>query len=116
MDKMTEYLMRAARELGLTITAPFRCDVDDETEVWAVAHLPELGGVNGTLVFTSDQFDRRVFGFLKGRGFACSSFDEPLDSEEYDIQGCRELFADWGWSSARRDAPPWIVQSEFEGE
>lgn len=68
MDRMTEYIVRAAHELGLQITAPFCCHLGDAMEVVAVAYLPELGGTNGTLIFRSNQYDRTTFGVLQSRG------------------------------------------------
>jgi hypothetical protein len=111
MDKMTEYLVRAADELGLAITAPFRCDLGDETAAVAVARFPELGGVNGMLVFRSSQFDRKVCGILRRRGFACSSFGDPLEAEQFDLEAYREMFADWGWASESKEPPLWMTSA-----
>lgn len=116
MDRMTEYITRAASELGLAIAAPFRCEIGNGTEVVAVAHLPELGAVNGTLVFRSSQFDREIFDILKSRGFACTSFGDPLDSEQYDLEGYREMFADWTWTSTAKEPPHWIMSEECDDE
>jgi hypothetical protein len=108
MDRMTEYIVRAAHELGLQITAPFCCHLGDAMEVVAVAYLPELGGTNGTLIFRSNQYDRTTFGVLQSRGFACSSFDDPLESEQYDLQSYMDMFIDWGWTLDVHNTPSWM--------
>ena len=112
MDKMAKYMLQAAEALGLEIVAPFRCDLADGTKVLAVAHLPELRNVNGTLVFRTNQLDRSVFGILQGRGFSCSSFSEPLEREEFDLEVYREVFADWGWASESKEPPSWLTVGE----
>ena len=99
---------------GLRSRRPSGCDLGGGVKVVAVAHLPELGGVNGALVLRPSQFDRRVLAALKDRGFACSSFSDPHDSEEYDLEGYREMFIDWGWTSESREAPPWIMPKEAD--
>jgi hypothetical protein len=109
MDRMTEYIVRATGELGLAIVAPFRCQLRDGSELVAVALLPELGGPNGTLVLRSGQVDRRVLEELGGRGFACSSFCDPPDSEEYEVDTYREMFMDWSWVSKDKEPPPWMM-------
>src|SRR5690606_4212659 len=116
MDRMTEYLVRAADMLGLAIETPFRCDLGDGTEAMAVAHFPELGGVSGMLVFRSSQFDRSVSGILQRRGFSCSSFGDPLEAEKFDLEAYREMFVDWGWSSDSKEAPLWMTSEELDDE
>jgi hypothetical protein len=116
MDKMEMFLSRAANDLGLAIAVPFRCEIGNGIGVVAVAHLPELGGINGTLVFRSDQLDPKILVSLQNRGFACSSFDVPHESEEYDVEVYREMFQDWGWTDTSKEAPQWMKLEESERE
>ena len=111
MSKMSEYLKRAANELGLGIEAPFRCVLEGGVRVEAVAHIPDLGDSNGVLIFHSSQYDRQAYALAKKAGYLCSSFGEPSESEHFDIDSYKEMFVEWGWFSHIKKPPPWMTSA-----
>ena len=108
MNKLQEYLLRAGSDLDITVIVPFALNLPSGRKLSAEALLPELGAPKGTIVcrFFNDYID--ILDELKKLGYTCSSFDEPLPNEDYDLESYREMFADWSWTSKEKPKPDWM--------
>ena len=100
--------MKAGRELGITVVAPFSLKLASGDSLIATAYLPELGAERGTLVFTSPFNVAPFFPFLKLSGYTCSTYGNPSLLEIYDVESYRDMFRDWGWTSLDNKKPSWM--------
>lgn len=107
-NKLREYLLRAGDDLGITVIAPFALELKSGSELSAEALLPEFGAPNGTIVCRSPNSYMTVMDELKNEGYTCTSFDDPLPKEEYDLESYKEMLIDWGWTSKARSEPSWM--------
>ena len=109
MNRMQEWLTRAAEELGIRIVVGHVACLSNGKTVQAQVFFPDLGSVHGTLVFSSvdapDAVHRR---HLVEQGFAMSTFSEPLPNEEFDLRNYADMFAEWGWTGDIGLKPVWM--------
>jgi hypothetical protein len=111
MDLMKEWLTKAAKELGLRITIAPAIPIADGRQITFDALFSDLGNLSGTLVLRSSELskiDQDVRSELKRKGYGFSSFDEPHQRENFDINNYIEMFAEWGWSGPNREKPNWM--------
>jgi len=109
MNRMQQWLARAAEELGVRIVVEYVVHLPDGMAFPVRALFPDLGGALGTLVLDSaDTLDASTRRALTDQGFSMSTFSEPLPNEEFDIGSYAEMFAEWGWTSAGRPKPTWM--------
>ncbi len=108
-NRMQQWLARAAAELDLRIVVGYVVHLPNGIAFPTQALFPDLGGALGMLVLDSaDRLDAPTRNALVNQGFSISAFSEPLPSEEFDIGGYAEMFAEWGWTSNDRPKPTWM--------
>lgn len=112
MTRLQSDFKRVCSELGLRIEVPFHLKLGDGCEITAQALLPQLGAPRGTIIVTS-------FSELKGKeeelvelGFGYSVLDEPWSDVGYEVEGCVEMFSEWGWGSTGEKKPVWMRGQE----
>jgi hypothetical protein len=109
MNRMQQWLARAAEELGVRIVVGYVVHFPDGTAFPTQALFPDLGGALGTLVLdSSDTLDAPTWDALMDQGFATSAFSAPLPDEEFDIGSFADMFAEWGWTSDDKPKPTWM--------
>jgi len=109
MNRMQQWLGRAAKELGVRIVVGYVVRLPDEIEFPTEALFPDLGGALGTLVLNSaNTIDAPTRNALLSQGFSISTFSEPLPKEEFDTGSYAEMFAEWGWTSNEKPKPTWM--------
>ncbi|MBU1357721.1 MAG: hypothetical protein KJ901_03050, partial [Gammaproteobacteria bacterium] len=109
MNVMQERLSRAAGELGLRVSIAYVARLPNGRLASAQALFPDLGGVLGTLIFSSENaLEGTLREELKAHGFSISTFSEPLPNEDFDIENYAEMFSDWGWTREVELKPRWM--------
>ena len=109
MNRMQQWLARAAEELGVRIVVGYVVHFPDGTAFPTQALFPDLGGARGILVHDSaDTLDAPTRRALMDQGFSASEFFAPSPDEEFDIGSYAEMFADWGWTSDDKPKPTWM--------
>lgn len=97
-------LCNQKRRLRLSIDYPVL--LMDGRSVQSQAFFPDLGGDEGTLVFSFQQeLDAEARGELIRRGYSLSTFSEPLNGERFDVQSYASMFRDWGWTGKLGEKP-----------
>jgi hypothetical protein len=116
MNKMQDWLLRAARELGVRIEVNFVVKLPSGRELASQAHFPDFCAPMGLLVFrweddlaSASEDARMARAALAEMGYAVSTFDEPSEKETFDIAGYVEMFSEWGWSGAGEQKPDWMT-------
>lgn len=108
MNKMQEHLLRAANELGIKVIIPFELNLGSGRRLLGEALFPELSNPKGIII--SQSFDN-FLSFcdeLKQLGYGLSVYAEPSPNEEYDVEGYKEMFVEWGWSGDKAKKPDWF--------
>jgi hypothetical protein len=109
MNRMQEWLARAAHELRIRVVVGYVAVLPDGSQIQAQALFPDFGGTFGTLVFDSaDTLDARTRADLAAQGYSISTFSEPLPKERFDIDSYAQMLSDWGWTSNELRKPPWM--------
>lgn len=108
MTKLQSFLERASRELEITIVVPFGLTLRDGVQITAQALLPDLGADKGMIVVNHLDELQGVASELLGLGYGYSVLDEPLTSEEFDLESYVEMFCDWGWGKTNKRKPNWM--------
>lgn len=109
MNRMQEWLARAAEDLGVCMLISYVVTLSDGRKLTSQALFPDFGNTFGTLVFQSqDAIDASARRDLMTQGYGISTFSEPLPNEEFDIDNYREMFSEWGWTSAEAKKPEWM--------
>lgn len=109
MNRMQEWLARAAEQLGIRVEIGFIATLSNGSKLTSQALFPDLGSALGTLVFSSqDAVDRATRGDLVAQGYGISTFSEPLPQEVFDVDSYAEMFAEWGWTGTAREKPTWM--------
>lgn len=107
MNRMQEWLVRAAEELGVRIFVGYSAKLPDGNSIQTQALFPDLGGPLGTIVI-SEETDASILRHWVRQGFAYSIFSEPLPNEKFDLDNYSEMFSEWGWSSDEGSKPAWM--------
>jgi hypothetical protein len=108
-NRFQEELMRAAEELGLIIVVNYVVVLPKGDSFLSQTLFPNPGNLRGTLVFSSNnKVDATTRSALSILGYSMSSFAEPLPNQIFDIESCREMFADWGWVGDEQSKPKWM--------
>jgi hypothetical protein len=109
MNRMQEWLVHAAQELGVRVALAYVAVLSDGKQIPTQALFPDLGGAFGTLVFDStDVLDPEARRDLVAQGYSISMFSEPLPKEEFDLESYAEMFSEWGWTSNEMQKPTWM--------
>jgi hypothetical protein len=109
MNRMQEWLARAAKELDVRIIVGYVAHLPDGNSFPTQALFPDLGAVLGTIVLDSAyKYDAVVRHRLLEQGFTISTFSEPLPNEEFDLEGYAEMFSEWGWTGDKSLKPEWM--------
>ena len=109
MNRMQEWLGRAAEELGIRVIVGYVAVLSNGKQLPTQALFPDFGGAFGTLVFDSaDMIDPSERRDLVAQGYSISTFSEPLPNEEFDVDGYAEMFSEWSWTSNERQKPAWM--------
>lgn len=94
---LEQHLLRACEELGINISIGYCVQLDTGVQLCAAAHLPTLGSRRGMLIFKSSDEIEDSSDDLVRVGFGYSVIQEPKSDEQFDLDGYREMFEDWGW-------------------
>lgn len=106
MSRMHTWLAKAASDLGLRVQVGFNVRLSCGKTIQTQAVFPDLGGESGTLVFTFQQeLGSEERQELKSMGFALSTFSEPGEGEQFDLQSYAEMFRAWGWTGSLGEKP-----------
>ena len=106
---MQEWLLRAAKQLGLRVEIGISIMLADSQAVSAEALFPDLGAPNGTLVFRSPhRLNKAQLQHMRHLGFTASAFREPLPQDQFDIASYERMFSEWGWAGEISDKPIWM--------
>jgi hypothetical protein len=109
MNRMQEWLVHAAQELGVRVVLAYVAVPSNGKQIPTQALFPDLGGAFGTLVFDStDILDPEAGRDLVAQGYSISTFSEPLPKEEFDLESYAEMFSEWGWTSNEMQKPTWM--------
>lgn len=107
MSKLLDWLQASCLALGLRLDVPFSLDLGGGRVVHAVARVRDLGEVNGMLIVRSYDEVRDLLNELRQTGYGFSVLDEPLPSEDFDLDSFREMFMEWGWAAEQSWKPAW---------
>lgn len=109
MNRMQEWLARAAKELGLRVEIGRIVILASGRPVVSQALFPDLSCPLGNLVFRSDETpDASTRRELSERGFGISTFSEPRAEGVFDLDSYAEMFAEWGWTGNAAAKPTWM--------
>ena len=108
MTNLQTFLQRACQELGLTIVVPFLLTLREGFQINAQALLPQLGASKGMIVVNHYDDLRGISSELQLMGYSYSVLDEPLPSEQFDLESYVEMFSDWGWGDVNERKPDWM--------
>lgn len=109
MNRMQEWLSRAADELGLRIEIGYKIKLSDGRTLVSQAYFPDLSNPQGILIFDwPDAVDASARRELKGMGLGATIFGEPSPKEEFDVGSYKEMFSEWGWTGRPGEKPSWM--------
>ena len=109
MNRMQEWLARAAKGIGVSLIVGYVARRPDGTSCQTQALVPDLGGTLATIVLDSEsQSDALIRRHLFEQGFSVSTFAEPLPNEEFDLDDYAEMFSEWGWAGDQTLKPEWM--------
>lgn len=112
MTRLQRELARAADELGLRVEIGYAIALSDKRKLVADGWFPDLSNSRGNLVFRSEHGpDASARQELKELGFGVTTYSEPLPTEQFDIDGYAEMFAEWGWTGPKELKPNWMNDS-----
>ncbi|MBV9569830.1 MAG: hypothetical protein JO056_01135 [Alphaproteobacteria bacterium] len=99
-----------ANALGLEIQSPVEVALSDGTTLHAPVLLKNFGAEKGMILFEGirdDIFELNEVLVSLGYGFSClSSYRE---NEPVDLEGAKEVLADWEWSGPPNQRPAWLA-------
>ncbi|NOT14540.1 MAG: hypothetical protein HOP21_02965 [Methylotenera sp.] len=95
MTKLQHELLMACSSLSLEIILDYKLELPLSKAVLSVAFIPNLGDVNGILIFT--KYDPTITKELIENGYAYSVLEELSLESVYDLDSYIEMFKDWGY-------------------
>ncbi len=101
--------MNACTELGLKIDVEFMLSLEGGFKIHSVARIQNLGATNGMLIIRSYDEVKDHLDELTQAGYGFSVLEEPWTDEGYNLDGCKEIFVDWGWSGDPQTKPAWMA-------
>jgi hypothetical protein len=101
-------LQRACQELGLNFVVSYTLVLRQDTQIQTQALLPQLGAPKGMTVVSHHSDLRGMANEIVNSGYGYTVLDDPLPTEEFDLEEYKEMFADWGWGVTNEQAPDWI--------
>lgn len=117
MNRMQEWLSLAAEELGLRIETSYKIELSSGRELIAQAYFPDLSNPNGILVFDWEaNVDVRSRHEIEAKGMGVTTFGEPGPNEQFDIEGNKEMFSEWGWAGKFVEKPSWMIDEHSADE
>src|SRR5262249_17413452 len=101
--------LRAARELGIRVTAPFMLHLEDGRLMEWDALIHDFGACNGMLVFEVWDQKKADAAMRQGYGHSCMS------SGRFDRDSTVDVLRDWGWCGDLAEVPRWLSQRNTDG-
>ena len=92
-------------ELDLRVITPFDLKIEEGSTIQFDALLPQLGAKNGMLVTTDVS---KVSDKLVTLGYGYSVVNVHSEKSVFNLEGYKEVFSDWGWSSTASEKPDWM--------
>ncbi len=92
----------------MTIVVQFVLTVREGFHINAQALLPQLGASKGMIVVNHYDDLRGISSELQCMGYGYSVLDEPLISEQFDLESFVEMFSEWGWGNSNEMQPGWM--------
>ncbi len=108
MTKLQTYLQQACNELGITLVIPFLLMVREGVQINAQALLPQLGSPKGMIIVSRYDDLCGAASELRSLGYGYSVLDDPLLSEDFDVETYVEMFSEWGWGNTNERKPDWM--------
>jgi hypothetical protein len=108
MTQLQTQLRDVCQQLGLRIVIPFKLELIGGNTISAQALLPQLGAERGMIIVTSFSDLSGKGNELAEMGFGYSVLDEPWSDAGYKVEGCIEMFSEWGWGSTAEKKPDWM--------
>jgi hypothetical protein len=108
MGKLSEWLARACAELNLRIDFDYHVPLPAGQGIVAIARIRDLGAPNGMLIFGTYARVRTVSSQIVSASYGYSVLDEPRADEDFDLDGFKEVFIDWGWAGDVASKPVWM--------
>jgi hypothetical protein len=111
MNRMQEFLLRAADYLSLKITIDPSFKLSNGKVLFFDALFHNLSNPEGIFIMNSDhggQLERAERDELNISGFGVSEFGSPLKNETFEIDNYIEMFSEWGWSGDPNKRPVWF--------
>jgi hypothetical protein len=112
MTRLQSELAKVCGELGLRIVIPFKLALSEGKEIVAKALIPQLGARNGTLIVTDFSDLQGKEDELRSAGYTASVLTEPINQKDYELNGCIEMFSEWGWEAKDEPKPDWLLDLE----
>ena len=110
MKRRREWLQRAKNELGIRVEFDFKVSIPGAPNLMAISRLPDFGAPNGMLVFGQyDEIEHLTKQLLEA-GYGFTVLGEPAPKQDFDLQSCKEMLIDWGWSGKAEYKPAWIPE------
>jgi hypothetical protein len=102
-------LQRACQELGLDLVVSYILVVRQDTQILTQALLPQLGAPNGMIVVSHYDDLCGLADEIVNANYGYTVLDDPLPTEQFNLEDYKEMFADWGWGARNEQAPDWIA-------
>lgn len=108
MATLEEQLSQACAAIGLRIDIGHVARLGDGVEIHTVARIRDLGAPNGMLIIRDFDVVEPHLDRLDEAGYGFSTLTDPRSDESYDLEGCIEMFRDWGWAGPEEATPAWL--------
>jgi hypothetical protein len=99
MTRLQSALQRACQDLSLSVVIPFVLTLREDVQINAQALLPQLGSPNGMIVVNHYDDLCGMANEIVNAGYGYSVLDDPMPSEDYDLDSYMDMFSDWGWEA-----------------
>lgn len=98
-----DHWLAVAKQLDVQVIASYKMTLDGKQITFA-AYFQHFGGLCGIVTDPDWSVIRPHVDTLSaaGFGYSCVSFEKGID-----LEGLREVLADWGWTGPPEDKPEW---------
>jgi hypothetical protein len=114
---LSNWLLNMSAGLGIRIDMGFELKLEHGHVIHSVARIPDFGRENGMLIVNSFDQVREYSDEVIKMGYGYSVFDEG-NGYDGDLEGDKDILADWGWSGDLKLKPEWAmapVPEEIDG-
>lgn len=94
-SRLVEFWLKAAKDLGLSIEAPYRVEVETGNYIDVLVFVKNIGARKGMLILDDYNAIKSSINLLNNLGYGYSIMNEPLPSEKYSKEEYLEIIEDW---------------------